>query len=119
MDESQFPAKTSNNTNNSDSNTIAILMWIGSIFFSFVPALVVYLIKKEDPFVQDHAKEALNWAITLMVGYAIAGILMLILIGFVAAFALAVTNLVFCLLGAVSASKGETYRLPFAIRLIK
>jgi uncharacterized protein len=115
MDESQFPVKTSN----SDSNTIAILTWIGSIFFGFIPALVVYLIKKEDPFVQDHAKEALNWSITVMIGYAISWVLMLVLIGFMTAFALGIANLVFCIIAAVSASKGETYRLPFAIRLIK
>ena len=28
-----------------DSKNIALLMWLGTIFFSFIPALVIYLIK--------------------------------------------------------------------------
>jgi uncharacterized Tic20 family protein len=116
MDEKQLPVV---NPAKSDSNTIAALTWVGSIFFGFIPALLVFLLKKEDPFVQEHAKEALNWSITVMVGYAISGILTVILIGFLAMFILGVANVIFCIIAAIRASRGESYRLPYVLRLIK
>ncbi|GAA5786254.1 DUF4870 domain-containing protein [Chitiniphilus shinanonensis] len=102
-----------------DATTIAVLVWIGTIFFSFIPALILYLVKKDDAFVQDQSKEALNWAITVIIAYAVSGILVFIVIGILLAWIVALVNLVFCILGAINASKGVPYRLPFNLRLIK
>lgn len=110
----QMPGNSSN-----DSNTFAVLTWIGTLLFWFIPSLVVYLVKKDDPYVQAHAKEALNWSITVTLGYIASYVLMLILIGFVLLPVLCILHLVFCILGAVNASKGIAYKLPFNVRLIK
>lgn len=112
--ESHFPA-----TLNQDSKNIALLVWIGTIFFSFVPGLIVYLIKKDDGYVQDQAREALNWAITALIGFLLARILAYILIGVLAYPVVALVNLVFCVMGAVAASQGKAFRVPFALRLVK
>ncbi|MEN9659577.1 MAG: hypothetical protein RL571_3042 [Pseudomonadota bacterium] len=116
MDDNQFPVTT---PVKSDSNTIAALTWVGSIFFGFIPALIVFLLKKDDPFVLEHAKEALNWSITVMIGYAISAVLTVILVGFLGIFLLGLANVVFCIIAAITASKGEAYRLPYVFRLIK
>lgn len=102
-----------------DSKNIALLMWLGTIFFSFIPALVIYLIKTDDSYLADQSKEALNWSITVFIGSLIGGVLCIILIGFLVLFAVAVLNLVFCILGVIGTSNGKTFRVPFAIRLIK
>ncbi len=102
-----------------DSKNIALLMWLGTIFFSFVPSLVIYLIKTDDPYLADQSKEALNWSITLFIGSVIGGILCLILIGFLILGALWILNLVFCILGVLATNNGQHFRVPFAIRLIK
>ena len=102
-----------------DSRNIAVLVWIGTFFFGFIPSLIVYLIKTDDPFVRDHAKEALNWSITAIIGFFIGFVLMLILIGVLVFIAVGIGSLVFCILGAVAASSGKSYQVPFAIRLIK
>ena len=102
-----------------DSKNIALLMWIGTIFFSFIPSLVIYLIKTDDDYLADQSKESLNWSITLFLGSLVGGVLCIILIGFLVLFALWVINIVFCILGAVASSKGERFRVPFALRLIK
>jgi uncharacterized Tic20 family protein len=102
-----------------DSKNIALLTWIGTIFFGFIPSLIVYLIKKEDAYIQDQAKEALNWAITAAIGYISGMILMVILVGFLVLPVVGICHLVFCIMGAVGASNGKTFRVPFAIRLIK
>lgn len=102
-----------------DSKNVALLTWVGTIFLGFIPSLIVYLIKKDDAYVQDHAKEALNWCITAFIGYVVGVILTFILIGVVVMMAVGIGHLVFCIMGAVAASNGKSFRLPFAIRLIK
>jgi uncharacterized Tic20 family protein len=102
-----------------DSKNIALLIWIGSIFFGFIPGLIVYLIKKDDPYIQDQAKEALNWSITASIGYFAGYILSFVLIGMFVLPVVGICNLVFCIMGAIGASNGKPFRVPFAIRLIK
>lgn len=95
------------------------MTWIGTIFFCFIPGLVFYLIKKDDPYIQDQAKEALNWSITAVVGYIAGVVLTVILIGVLVLFAVGVCHLVFCIMGVIATSNGKPFRVPFAIRLIK
>jgi uncharacterized Tic20 family protein len=102
-----------------DSKNIALLTWIGTLFFGFIPGLIFYLVKKDDAYVQEQAKEALNWSITAMMGYAISFVLTFVLIGILGFMALGLCHLVFCILGAVATSNGKDFKVPFAIRLIK
>ena len=102
-----------------DSKNIALLTWIGTIFLGFIPGLLFYLLKSDNDFVKDHSKEALNWSITTIFGYIVSFILAIVAIGALLVPIIMICNLVFCILGAVAASKGETYRCPFAVRLIK
>ncbi|HEX8957906.1 MAG TPA: DUF4870 domain-containing protein [Burkholderiaceae bacterium] len=102
-----------------DDSTMAMLAHLLGIFFGFIPSLVIWLIKKDDsPFVAQEAREALNFQITVIIGYAIAAALTFIVIGAFLFPALYILNIVFCILGAVASSKGQAYRYPFAIRLI-
>ncbi|BCL76220.1 hypothetical protein JHS3_19560 [Jeongeupia sp. HS-3] len=102
-----------------NSQTFAVLVWIGTIFFSFIPALIVYLLKKDDAFLQEHAKEALNWAITMLLLTLIGQVLAIVLIGFLLMGIMFIAQLIFCIIGAVKASNGQPCTLPFNIRLIK
>lgn len=102
-----------------DSKNIALMTWIGTIFFGFIPGLIFYLIKKEDPYIQDQAKEALNWSITAIIGYFVGLVLTFAFIGVLVLIAVGICNLVFCIMGSMGASNGKTFRVPFAIRLIK
>lgn len=102
-----------------DSKNIGLLLWLGTIFFSFIPALIIYLLKTDDAYLADQSKEALNWSITVFIGTLVGGILCIILIGFLVLFAIGILNLVFCILGVIAASSGKHFRVPFALRLIK
>ena len=101
-----------------ESRNIAVLVWIGTIFFGFIPSLIVYLIKKDDAYVLDQSKEALNWSITAIIGYFIGLILTFILIGVLVFIVVGICQLIFCIMGAIAASNGKPYRVPFALRLI-
>lgn len=102
-----------------ESKNTALLIWIGTIFLGFIPSLIVYLVKKDDAYILDQSKEALNWSITLFIAYVVGSITTVILIGFVILIILGICHLVFCIMGAVGASNGDTFRVPFALRLIK
>jgi len=102
-----------------DSKNMAVLIWVGTIFLSFIPGLAFYLIKKDDPYILDQAKESLNWSITACIGYFAGFLLTFIVIGVFIIPLVILCNLVFSIMGAVAASTGKEFRTPFAIRLIK
>ncbi len=102
-----------------DDKNIATVTHLGGTVFSFVPALIVWILKKDDSeFIADQAKEALNFQITIILAQFIAWILAWILIGLFFMFIIWLLNIVFCIIAAISTSKGETYRYPFCLRLI-
>ncbi len=86
---------------------------------SLVGPLVVWLIKKDqDPFVDDQAKEALNFNLSVLIYAIVAGVSIFFLIGFVLLPVVAVGWLVLTILAAMEASKGNAYRYPLTLRLI-
>jgi uncharacterized protein len=102
-----------------DDKNIATVTHLGGTVFSFIPGLLVWILKKDDSaYVADQAKEALNFQITVLIAQFIAGILAIILIGFLFMGIIWLVNVVFCIIAAISTSKGETYRYPFCLRLI-
>ena len=99
-----------------DERTIAILVHILSIFFWLIPALVIYLVKKDDsPFVGGHAREALNFQITITIVYVL---LLISIVGWLLLWLPWVVQLVACIMGAVNASDRKPYRYPLTIRLV-
>lgn len=104
---------------NADEKNIAVVTHITGIFFSIFPGLIVWLLKKdESPYISEQAREALNFQITLLIAYLIAGVLVFVLIGFLLFFLVWLANIVFSIMAAVAASKGENYRYPISLRLI-
>lgn len=109
----------------SDDRTMATLTHaLGAVFTLLVP-LVIWLINKDNPakrFVNEHAKEALNFQITMLIAYAIAGVLSIplafVFIGFMLVPVVYVLNIIFGVIAAMASNKGERYRYPFALRLI-
>jgi uncharacterized Tic20 family protein len=96
------------------------------IGLNFLGPLIIYLVKKnEDPFVADHAREALNFNLSVFIyllgGGILAVVLTLILIGillFPVLFAIVIAWIVLTIMAAVKANGGETYRYPLTIRFV-
>jgi hypothetical protein len=102
----------------SDEKNMAMLAHILGIVTSIVGPLVIYLTTKDKPFAYSQAKEALNFQITVLIAWVVCAVLSFIGIGFILYFAVWVLNLIFCIMGAMAASKGEAYKYPFAIKLV-
>jgi uncharacterized Tic20 family protein len=103
---------------NKDARTFAMLAHLLGIFTSFVGPLIIWLVKKDEhPFVNEQGKEALNFQITVAIAYVVATLLPIA--GCFLAPAVWVVNLIFCIMACVAANKGEHYRYPVSLRLIK
>ena len=48
-----------------DSTNIALLNWLGCLFFGFIPPLIIMLVKKDDAYVQSQAKAVSYTHLTL------------------------------------------------------
>lgn len=104
----------------SDQRTMAMLCHLLGLFTSFVGPLILWLIKKDEmKFVDDQGKEALNFQITVLIASIIASLLTAVCIGLILLPAIGIADVVFCILAAVAANKGQAYRYPATIRLIK
>jgi uncharacterized protein len=85
-----------------------------------VGPLVVYFVRRdESPWVAAHAKEALNFNISVMIAGVVCALLLLVFIGILLLTALFIAWLVMTLIAAIKASEGESYRYPLSIRFIK
>ncbi|MCB4810726.1 DUF4870 domain-containing protein [Methylovorus menthalis] len=102
-----------------DDLNIMVLTHLGGILFSVFPSLIVWLLKRNDsPYISQQSREALNFQITVLIAQAISSALIFILVGFLLMGVVWLLNIVFSFLAAVAASRGETYRYPFTLRLI-
>ncbi|MBM7093910.1 DUF4870 domain-containing protein [Streptomyces sp. S12] len=89
-------------------------------FGTILGPLVVWLMKKDTmPFVADQGKEALNFNITVLIAMIVGGILTLVLIGVLVMIVVGIAWLVLSIIAALAANKGESYRYPFTLRLVK
>lgn len=105
----------------SEDRNMAMLAHLLGALLGFLGPLIIWLVKKDDsPFVNDQGKEALNFQLTLLIFYFIAVFVTVISCGiiFFAPMVPWLLQLIFGIIGAVAANKGEYYRYPMTIRMI-
>lgn len=101
----------------SDERTLAILCHVLGYFFSFLVPLIIFLIKKdESPYVTAHAKEALNFQITIFL--VVIGLFVTV-IGILLIWIVAIVGMVLAIIATVKAAEDKLYRYPLTLRLIK
>lgn len=116
MGQEEIPAVTPT----SDERTMAILSHILCLVAGFVAPLIIYLIKKdESAYVREHAKESLNFQITIFILYIGCWVLAFILIGFLLMLVLGLGALALIIIATIKASENKMYRYPINFRLIK
>ncbi len=104
----------------SDERLWAMLGHLGGIVLGFVAPLITWLVFRErSAFVDDQGKEALNFQITILIGYVVGTILLAVVIGAILLFVVWVVSIVFAIMAGIAANRGERYRYPVTLRLIK
>ena len=98
----------------------AVAAHVGGLFLSFLPALVILLIRgRSSGAVRQHGFEALNFQITVILGYVVTILLIVLVIGLVMTFALWIATVVLTVNAAMAAGRGDAYRYPFALRFFR
>ena len=113
-------------TPSKDERTWAMLSHFSALcmfifpFGNILGPLIIWLIKKEEmSFVEDQAKEVLNFQISMTIYLLISGILCFILIGIPFLIGLGIFNVIITIIAAISANDGKYYRYPINLKLIK
>ena len=100
----------------------AMFSHLGGIVLWFIAPLIIWLMYKErGRFVEEQAKEALNFQILVAIVGVVAFILTLVTLGLASPlfFLLWVFMLVFSIIAGMAANKGQAYRYPVTLRLVK
>jgi len=101
----------------SDEKTLALLSHIVTFVSNFIAPLIIYIIKKdESPFVAAHAKESLNFQLTILLAIIV---LFITIIGIFLLWIVGIYALVLVIIATIRASEGKLYRYPLTIRFIK
>ena len=105
-----------------DQRLWATLTHLAGIFVYVLAPLVAFLVLRDRGlFVQDQTREALNFHITMVIAWAVVGFLTLISFGLLSflALLLPVYIAVLAIVAAVRANRGERYRYPLTLRLVR
>jgi uncharacterized Tic20 family protein len=86
---------------------------------SFIGPLIMWLLRKDDPYAAHHAKEALNFNISIIIYTVVAAISIILLIGILALPAVLIAWFALTIQAALRASSGEYYQYPLSIRFVK
>jgi uncharacterized Tic20 family protein len=103
-----------------DQRLWATLAHLTGLVFHVVGVLIVYLVTKDrGPFVRSQAAEALNFWITVYIAALVSVPLIFVVIGLISLVLIAVAAVAFPIVAAIAANRGEDYRYPVAIRLVR
>ena len=99
----------------------ALAGYLGIPFGNILGPLIIWLIKKDDfAFVNDQGTESLNFQISITIYSLAAGLLVCLGgLGLLLLIPLGIFGLVMVIIASISVNKGQTYRYPLCIRLIK
>lgn len=82
------------------------------------PLVIWQIYKDRSAYVTYHAKESLNFQITVAIAATISLILIFVLIGIVLIWVVGLAALILTIIAGIRANNGENYRYPFTLRLI-
>lgn len=109
-----------------DDKTIAVLTHLSGIIHLVIMPLIVWILKKDtSPYLNDQAKEALNFHISVLIYQAAYSALAFVTIcihqgmAFVLVPVLYAFQFVLAIVAAIAANKGEYYRYPMCLRFVK
>jgi len=99
-----------------DEKTLGLVAHLITFVSAFLGPLVIYLVKKdESSFVAAHARESLNFQITVAI---VCVILFISIVGILLLWAVGAIAVILVIVATIRASEGKLYRYPFSLRII-
>ena len=95
----------------------ALAHWLGLL--GWIGPLIIYVTSADkDPYIRHHSAEALNFHLTMLIAYVISSFLIIVLIGLLLLPLVWIASIIFSIVGAGAANKGEWYKYPMTIRMV-
>lgn len=89
-------------------------------FGGIILPIVMWATNKNDSeLVDKHGKIVLNWVISLTIYMVVGFILIFAFVGVIIVIGLAITSIVFAIIGAIKANNGEYWEYPLSIKFFK
>lgn len=102
-----------------DTSVASMAHWLPIVVGLWGPLIIMLTTGARDPYVRANAVEALNFNLTMLIAYlALMPVAFLTVVGFAGYFFLPVVAIIFQVMGAVAANRGELYRYPLNIRMV-
>ena len=115
----EAPATSARTLPNAANSLLAVGAHVGGLFTSVLAPLIIFLIARDDAklaYTTPHAREALNYQITML----IAGIVLTVsLVGLILIPALLLYDTTCVIIASIQAINGDPWRYPLTLRLIK
>src|SRR5699024_1840683 len=103
-----------------DKKTGGVVRHIGSLFLGFLAPLIVWLSYRErSQTLGQQGRTARSGQLCAVIYAVVWSVLMFILVGFVTLFAVAVLDIVFCIIAAVKAGDREAWRYPLSTPFLR
>jgi uncharacterized Tic20 family protein len=104
----------------SDEKLWSALIQLSGIFVYVAGPLIGYLLlRQRGPFVREHSVSALNWQLSVVLYSFVGSLLLVAFVGGLILLAVAVLNIVFSIMAAIHAHRGQLYVYPLAIKFIR
>lgn len=111
------PAPSAGASITSSDRLLAVFCHL-SVFLGmwFILPLIIFFVKRNDsPFVSAHAKEVINFHLSLLIYFICSIPLIFVIIGIPAIIVLGLMSVICAIIGAVRASDAGLYRYPLTI----
>jgi uncharacterized protein len=89
--------------------------WLFPLVGIVVP-FILWQSKKDDPYVDQQGRVAMNWALSSLIYAIVSVVLCLLVIGFFMLTVLAICSVIFIIMGALDANKGIVKSYPLSIQ---
>ena len=94
----------------------------GFVVFLGIPSalgpLVMWLLRRDDPYAEYHAKEALNFNISFMIYGVVSAVAIVLLVGLILLPVVVISWFVLTIKAAIATSNGDYYRYPMTMRFV-
>jgi uncharacterized protein len=97
--------------------TAALLTHLSGIFFGPIASGIVYFAAAKNPWLKDQARNALNFQLTILIAWIVVSVLHWVL--FFLYTPLELVNIILCVIAAIKANTGDSWRYPAAIEFVK
>lgn len=110
--------------NPQDEKLWATLIHLSPLVASFVglpflgPLIGYLVLRDRGPFIRWHTAQALNFQLTVLIGYVVSLLLLAVIVGVFLLIAVWVVSIVFMIIAAVAANRGEYYKYPLTIAFV-